>query len=105
MELPVRPFGGAPALLDRAERSVRRARALLSELGQSSALGPDLDLDHQSAEAVWRLAALAPLSPLDSQRLLEIDDPAERLAELVMLVDAVSGDLAQLLADGQKAAD
>jgi len=92
------PAGDAGGLLGRAEASVRRVRALLSELGQGPAL-PAGPLGSAPDEVAWRLCAEAPLGPLDRQRLLEADGPA-RLALLVDLADAVGRDVTRLLAGG-----
>jgi hypothetical protein len=83
-----------------AEASVRRARALLSELNASAAIGPAVDLGDDPTEIAWRLCALAPVTPLDDLRLLEAGDAGERLELLVELVDAVTHDVRQLLAEG-----
>ncbi len=96
--LPPAQRGGAG--LARAERAVRRTRALLSELGRAPALAGPFELADDAEQAAWRLCALAPVNPLDGQRLLEIDDPGERLAHLADLCDALAGDLSGLLAEG-----
>jgi Lon protease-like protein len=98
------------AAVARTETAVRRVRALLSELGQQPALVGPLDGgvdgrvaadDGQSARsAAWRLCGLAPVTPFDGQRLLEIDGPEERLAVLAELADATADDLTRLLAGG-----
>lgn len=69
-----------------AERVVRRALALLTELDEPAA-PVHVALDPERTIAAWQLAALSPLGPLDRQRLLTIDAPDERLAELVQLVE------------------
>lgn len=94
------------AAVARAEASVRRVRALLSELGQQPALvgpldgGVAADGGQSARSAAWRLCGLAPVTPFDGQRLLEIDGPEERLAVLAELADATADDLARLLAGG-----
>jgi len=80
-----------------AYRAVRRARALLSELGDIAALPPGLELGDDLEIAGWRLCAVAPVGALDSQRLLEIDDGAERMGLLARLMDEVAGDATLLL--------
>ena len=90
-----------PAALGEAAAAVRRARALLSELGQAPAPGDPPAAgepagDHEAA--TWQLCDDAPLGPLDRQRLLEIGDAAERLAVLTDLVLGVAQDLHRLLA-------
>ncbi|MCQ3808995.1 MAG: LON peptidase substrate-binding domain-containing protein [Acidimicrobiia bacterium] len=68
----------------------RRVLALQSELG---APGPPaaFELSDDPAAAVWQLAALSPLGPLDRQRLLTAEGTAHRL-----------GLLAEFLADAEE---
>ncbi len=100
----VEPWGCAPATdgaaLRAAEAALRRVRALLSELGEGPALVTDDPLGATPDEVAWRLCALAPVNPLDRQRLLEAPGAGERLALLTELVDAVGGDAQALLAGG-----
>jgi len=91
---------GAGAGLARAEGAVRRVRALLSEMGEVAALPPQLDLGDDPVTRAWLLCALAPLTPLDGQRLLEQAEEAERLDALVELCEARSDDLSRMLAGG-----
>lgn len=72
--------------LGAAERVVRRSLALRAELDEP-APPMDVPLSEEPAVAAWELATLSPLGPLDRQRLLGIEDPAERLAELAALTD------------------
>jgi Lon protease-like protein len=63
------------------ERMLKRVLAMAAELGESpQAVGVELDDD--PVQAGFQAAAAAPIGPLDAQRLLELDDPAERLAQL-----------------------
>lgn len=101
-ELPAAPRRPGGPALEVAQRAVRRARALLSELGPAPALVGSLELGDDADEAAWRLCAMAPVSPLDGQRLLEIDEPVERLGHLAELCDAVADDLSRMLADGRE---
>jgi Lon protease-like protein len=102
----VRPLPVGAAEPDRAAvgaagAAVRRARVLLSELGQGTAAGDLPGVDEPTGDpeaAVWQLCAAAPLGPLDRQRLLEIGDAAERIAVLTDLVLAVADDCHRLLA-------
>lgn len=87
--------------LDGAFAVVRRARALLSEMGTAPALGPDLALGPDPAVAAWQLCALTPLGPLDAQRLLETEDPAARVREVARLAGESAEDLRRLLAQGR----
>jgi uncharacterized protein len=74
------------------EQRLRRVLALASELGASVAPG-DVRLDDDPVRAGFEACGLAPIGSLDAQRLLEIDDPGERLVRL----DAALLDLAELL--------
>ena len=85
------------------ETAVRRVRTLLSELGEMSALPFELPLAREADTASWQLCELAPLSPLDRQRLLTVDAVAARMDLLVELCDAAAGDVTALLADGGRA--
>lgn len=82
-------LGGAR---DAVEQRLRRVLALATELGAAVAPG-DVRLDDDPVRAGFEACGLAPIGSLDAQRLLEIDDPAVRLARL----DAQLVDLAELL--------
>jgi Lon protease-like protein len=99
-EVPAAGWTGTPELLETAESGVRRARGLLSELGELPALAPGAPLGSAPEEIVWRLCAEAPLNALDRQQLLEVDDPVDRVLLLRRLVDALTEDLSRLLAGG-----
>jgi Lon protease-like protein len=99
-ELVDRPSAGIEQLIAKAESSLRRTLALLSELGNASALPQNLDLGKDADVRGWRLCALAPVNPVDRQQLLETPDPLERMTLLVNLCDAVSSDVERLLATG-----
>lgn len=74
------------------ERLLKRVLAMAAELGEApQAVGVELDDD--PVQAGFEAAAAAPIGPLDAQRLLELDDPSERLAELRDLL----GEQAELL--------
>ena len=60
---------------------LRRVLAMHVELGDLAA-PVDVQLDDDPALASYQAAALAPVGPLDAQRLLEVDDAGERLARL-----------------------
>jgi Lon protease-like protein len=64
---------------------LRRVLAMHVELGDLAA-PIDVELADDTAVASFQAAALAPVGPLDAQRLLEIDDPTERLAQLAALL-------------------
>lgn len=97
------------AQLTRAEASVRRAWALLSELGADSPLDPPLPIGAltdgatepaQGSGKAWSWCARAPLTALDRLRLLEVEQAGERLELLCELTDAVAADARALLAGG-----
>ncbi|MBW3668324.1 MAG: LON peptidase substrate-binding domain-containing protein [Actinobacteria bacterium] len=93
-DLPEAPLDERGALLlDDATRAVRRALALKAELGEPAA-PTTFTLDDDPDVAAYQVAALAPLGPVDQQRLLEATDPAERLR----LVVSLASDLGDLLA-------
>jgi uncharacterized protein len=63
------------------ERLLKRVLAMAAELGEApQAVGVELDDD--PVQAGFEAAAAAPIGPLDAQRLLELDDPGERLTQL-----------------------
>jgi len=97
---PERPAGpSGAAALARAEAEVRRCLALAGELGEPAAPA-GVRLADDPAVAGHQLAAVAPLGPVDHQRLLEVDDPAERLALLAELAAEAAGLLAFRLSAG-----
>ena len=80
--LPDVPAGAdAPQQRATVERVLRQALALKAELGEPAAAAT-LELDPDPAVAAYQAAALAPLGPLDSQRVLEQDGADDRLALL-----------------------
>ncbi|MFZ5724620.1 MAG: LON peptidase substrate-binding domain-containing protein [Pseudomonadota bacterium] len=61
-------------------------RAVVNQPGMSRRIAPP-DIDYSSPREIgYRLAELLPVAPADQQRLLEIDDPLERLAEIAGLI-------------------
>lgn len=94
-DLPVDAPG--PEALAAAERAVRRALALASELGEAAA-PPTVELAPDPGLAAWQLAAVAPLGPADHQRLLSTDPADERLALLSVLASEAADVLAYRLA-------
>ncbi|HEX2039929.1 MAG TPA: LON peptidase substrate-binding domain-containing protein [Acidimicrobiales bacterium] len=85
--------------VDDAARLVRRALSLKAELGEP-APSSRFELDDDVHAAAWQLAALAPLSPVDHQRLLETDDPEQRLTLLTALAQDAGDLLAYRLSPG-----
>jgi Lon protease-like protein len=75
---------------DAVERLLVRSLAMCAELGEPSAPVDAAQLHADPIRASYEAAAIAPIGPLDAQRLLELDDPVDRLETLVeLLTDAV----------------
>jgi Lon protease-like protein len=75
---------------DVVERLLMRVLALWAELGQPAPSVDAVQLDADPIRASFEAAAMAPIGPLDAQRLIEIDDPCERFDRLeAMLTDEV----------------
>lgn len=75
----------APRLVREAERALQRVLALASELGTD--VGPlRVALSDDPRVASFQAATLAPVGPLDAQRLLELDATEDRLRLLVELL-------------------
>src|SRR5690606_31960773 len=60
-------------------------RRILEQVGDGGTRAPEERFD-EAAWVGWRLAELLPLQPRQRQRLLEEDDPARRLDELLRLL-------------------
>lgn len=78
--------------LELASRAVRRALALQTELADHPGVPATVALDDTPEVAAWQLCAIAPIGPVDHQRLLEAPDVSTRLRLLAELATA-SGDL------------
>jgi hypothetical protein len=76
--------GDVPALLDAALGALRDLRALVVELQGAESVDADFEprVSADPAQAAYEIAALAPLGPLDVQRVLELPDTASRLQVL-----------------------
>jgi Lon protease-like protein len=71
------------------QRLLGRVLALSAELGEAAAPVDAARLADDPVRASFEAAAAAPIGPLDSQRLLELDDLGERFDALeALLVDA-----------------
>jgi hypothetical protein len=85
--------------------SLRRARALLSELHDTPPLPADLKIDTSSPsgliEAHWMLCTLAPFDAFDRQRLLEAPSAVERLELLGIMCNELAHDVTTMLAQGE----
>jgi uncharacterized protein len=79
-------------LFDEAEKVVRRALAQGSEFVEQQ-WGADVVLSDDRVEAIWQLAGIAPLGPLDQVRLLRSVDAKSLLRELI---DATQGAIEML---------
>lgn len=71
---------------DELEQRVRRMAALLAELGEP-APPVDVALSADPIAAGFQAVAISPVGPLDTQRILEIDDPERRLEEILALLE------------------
>jgi Lon protease-like protein len=83
-EPPPGPDAGALRL--EAERWLRRALAVRTELGEPSAPAT-VELAGDTMTAAFQIAAVAPLGPADAQRVLEAASADERLRLLVQLLE------------------
>ena len=76
-----------------AERRVRQALAMCAELGEAAAPFT-IELDADRNVAAFQVAAIAPLGPLDKQRLLAAEEPDR----FVALLDELVGEEIEALA-------
>jgi Lon protease-like protein len=93
-EVSLEPADGE--LVTAAERAVRRALAYKAELDEP-AVPSTVELADDLDTLAYQLAAVAPLGPLDRQRLLEEDEPRRRVERLTDLVEEEAAVLAQRL--------
>jgi hypothetical protein len=82
--------------LDAAERVVRRSLALKAELDEP-APPMTIELAGDSGVRGWQLCGIAPLGPVDRQRLLTVADATERVQMLAAVVDEECSVLAHRL--------
>ena len=95
-----RPAGPeAAARRDELQRLLRRVVAMKAVLGES-AEDPTIELSADPAGATWQAVGLAPLGPLDAQRVLGTDGAGERLALVLSLLEEEAAVLAQRVAGG-----
>jgi Lon protease-like protein len=97
---PKRAGDGAVARRDEVQRLLGRVLAMSAELGDRAAPVGSAQLDDDPVRASYEAAARAPIGPLDAQRLLELDDPAERLTRLGSLLTDTAEVLELRLAGG-----
>jgi len=84
---------------DDLERVLRLVLAQKAELGEGAGAGP-AEVSADPATATWQAVGLAPLGPLDAQRVLGTDGVAARLEMVVALLEDEAAVLAQRLAGG-----
>lgn len=96
------PFADPPPMseVDRLSALLDRVLALASELGADVLARADLDVADDPLAAAYQLVALAPLTPLDDQHLLEVDDATTMVREACDLLTGHAELLAAQLADG-----
>ncbi len=70
-----------------------------AELGEGAGAGP-AEISPDPAVATWQAVGLAPLGPLDAQRVLGTDGVVARLEMVVALLEDEASVLAQRLAGG-----
>jgi Lon protease-like protein len=85
--------------VDDLAAQLRRVLALRSELGDAIPT-LDVELAEDIVQASYEAAALAPLGPLDAQRLLALDDAGERMDRLAEILTDEAQILEQRLAGG-----
>jgi Lon protease-like protein len=84
---------------DELERLLRTVLAQKAELGEGAGAGP-AELSPDPAVATWQAVGVAPLGPLDAQRVLGTDGVVERLDLVLGLLAEEASVLAQRLAGG-----
>jgi len=98
-----------PQHLERALSSLRHARALLSELHDTPPLPVDVRMSARSPEELfetqWKLCMLTPFDAFDRQKLLEAGSVSARLLLVTSLCDELAGDVATILARGERGED
>ena len=83
---PKRVASDAGARRADVQRLLGRVLAMSAELGDAAAPVGAATLADDPVQASYEAAALAPIGPLDAQRLLELDDPGLRLTRLEELL-------------------
>jgi Lon protease-like protein len=69
------------------ELGLKRVLGLWAELGQPAPGVDAVQLDADPVRASFEAAAMAPIGPLDAQRLIELDDPCDRFEQLEALLN------------------
>lgn len=91
--------GGAAARRDDVAARLRRVLALATELG-TTAVPIATELPSDPGTLAYRAAAMAGIGALDAQRVLETDDPGERLDLVAALLEDEEATLRSLLGPG-----
>jgi len=81
-----------------AEHTVRRALAVASEFSDQQ-WAANVELSEDPTAAIWQLAAIAPLGPLDQVSLLHSTTAEELLTRVITLTEAAEADLGAGLDD------
>ncbi len=82
------PADGSDELLASATSRLRRVLAMQAELGEET-LPSTFELVEDPEVAGWQLAVVAPLNPLDAQRILAANGPRERLELLIAALEGL----------------
>lgn len=86
------PGPDAHELVEQVRLRLGRLLARASELGDDVAPATT-EISEDPLVASWHATTLAPIGPFDTQRLLALDDPEERLAALLTVFDDIEEDL------------
>ena len=97
------PGPDAHQLVDQVRGRLGRLLARANELGDEVAPATT-EISEDPLVASYHATALAPIGPFDTQRLLAIDSPEERLAALLGVFDDIEEDLALRLSMEQDGA-
>jgi len=89
------PAVSSPGLAEAVAVAANARKQLIGTAIEMGAGRQDLavDLPDDPAAAAWMLCNISPLGPYDRQRLLEMDDPTERLVALTSAIDGRTEDL------------
>jgi Lon protease-like protein len=93
------PGPSASTRREELQRLLRRVAAQQAQLGEARS-DMSRELSSDAALATWQAARLAPLGPLDAQKVLGTDGADERLDLVLSLLEEESAVLAQRLAGG-----
>ncbi len=94
------PTPNASGRRDELERLLRQVLAGKAELGDVPTSESVVELSADVAVATWQAVGLAPLGPLDAQRVLGTDGADERLSLVLSMLAEEAAVLAKRLAGG-----